>query len=268
MLMTSKIPILLKRTVFFGLALSAISAKAATISVVASGAFVNTTTSGASNEIYTQAFNAGADAEMLVVSTHSDTYVLSSITYGGVAMTLVPGTATGDNRVRGIFTLANPSATGNLVATFNTPLNGNVGLSIGLAAISLNSSDGEAITVGATGFAKGFNDSKPTLTLNVPEADSFVYIAVGSNGGNTFTNVSSPLTEIGNMGVITSMGAAAGYQNGVAAGNTSAYAYTSQNTQATNSATITGASFHVIPEPSAALLGGLGMLALLRRRRI
>jgi hypothetical protein len=70
-----------------------------------------------------------------------------------------------------------------------------------------------------------------------------------------------------NIAQISSMGADARYANGVASGTSPTYTFTSANTTATNLAGIAGASFHVVPEPRAALLGGLGLLALMRRRR-
>ena len=53
---------------------------------------------------------------------------------------------------------------------------------------------------------------------------------------------------------------------------TSLFTYNSVGIQATSFSdldqlSVSGAQFSVVPEPSAALLGGLGMLALLRRRR-
>jgi hypothetical protein len=243
------------------------SAHAGTVSIAASGAFVNNNASGTDLNIYTQTFNAGADAEMLVVSSHADTYSLASLTYGGETMTLVPGTATGDNRVHGIYYLVNPSATGDIVATYNAPLNA-TGNSVGFAAASLNSSDGNAIAIGAADFAAGNNSNKPTLTLDVPEDDSFVFIATGNNGQNTFNTVSDNLVQL-DIGVINSMGADAGYDLDVPAGTSPVYTFTASNNDAGNSALIAGASFHVVPEPTSLALLGLGglMLLIIRRRR-
>lgn len=215
----------------------------------------------------TQAFSAGTGAEMLVVSTHADTYALTSLTYGGQSLTLAPASATSTNRASGIWYLANPIASGDLVATFTTA--GSSGLTVGFGVASLNSSNGNAIALGTAGVATGDAATEPTLTLNVPQADSFVFLAVGANGANTSTNFTTAgVTEL-DIPVITSMGAAAGFDLDVAAGNTPAYAWTTSNNTASNSAVITGASFYVIPEPSTFVLfaGALLGLFILRRRR-
>jgi hypothetical protein len=174
-------------------------------------------------------------------------------------MTLIPATISGNRRITGIWTLANPSATGNIVFTLSGATG--TGQDFALAAASISSSDGNPIAIGAADFATN-GSTEPTLSLTVPEADSFVFVGVAGNGGSV-ANVSSPLTQL-SIGTIGSMSADAGYQNGVAAGASPNYTFTSNSG---DSFAIAAASFHVIPEPSSALLLGLSSLALLRRRR-
>jgi len=256
------------------LALAAIVAMAATtdaatISVVNADPFKVATPAG-NPTTGTVAFDIGTTSDMLIVSTHADTYTLTSLTYGGETLSLVPGTGTGNNRVSGIYILDLQTTTlsgiNNLIATYSVA--GDEGKDVGFGVAAIASSDGNAIVVGDAGFATGFADDEPTLTLDVPEDDSFVFLAVGANGKNDGGTdmTTAGVTEL-DIPEITSMGAAAGYDLDVDAGNTPAYAWTTSNTGSTNAAAITGASFHVIPEPASLALVGLGSLLIVSRRR-
>lgn len=243
-----------------GLLLIAGASQAATISVLASG---GRTSVGTDATVFTTT-NAGAGAEMLVVSAHYEIGgTLNSVFYGTQQMTLIATTASGNSRAQGIYTLVNPAATGNITLNFSSVTSGTKGI----AFASLSSSDGEAIAVGASGFANGTTLVEPTLSLGIPENDSFVFIAAGSNDPADAVISSTHLPTQMDIGTIPSMGADARFANGVASGTSPTYMFTSSNNDAGNVASIIGASFHVVPEPSAALLGSFGLLALLRRRR-
>jgi hypothetical protein len=219
------------------IALTAGSAHAETIVVENSGGFV---VGGPVSNTRTQAFNAGADADYLIVSTGGDTRDILTVSYDGTPMTLIPATATGNRRLTGIWTLANPSASGDIVFTLSGDTG--TGQDFALAAASISSSDGNPIAIGAADFATD-GSSPPSLSLNVPEDDSFVFVGVAGNQGSA-SNVSSPLTQL-SIGTISSMSADAGYQNGVAAGASPNYTFTSNST---NSFAISAASFHVVPD--------------------
>jgi len=228
---------------------AATSADAATIAVENSDGFV---VGGPESLSRTQAFAAGADADMLIVSAGGDTRTILTVSYDGVAMDLIPGTSNG-TRVSGIWYLTNPSASGNIVFT----LSGTTGTpqDFALAAASISSSDGNPIAVGAADTASG-----TSLSLNVPEDDSFVFVAVAGNGGtvSTTTGVDQRMA----IGTISSMSADAGWDNGVAAGTSPSYGFTTNS----SSPVISAASFHVVPTP-AALPAGLALLGFVAARR-
>jgi hypothetical protein len=90
----------------------------------------------------------------------------------------------------------------------------------------------------------------------------------GNNTSGTIT-VNAPLTTIYIDNNIGSARAAAAYEETVAAG-TSNYQWSISGEAAppnTDYRRIDAAAFSVVPEPRAALLGGLGLLGLLRRRK-
>jgi hypothetical protein len=232
-----------------------IPAFGATIEVENSGGFV---VGGPVSQTRTQAFNAGADADMLIVSTGGDTRTILTVSYDGTPMTLIDGTKNG-SRVSGIWALANPSASGDIVFT----LSGTTGTpqDFALAAASISSSDGNPIAIGAADTASG-----RALSLNVPEDDSFVFVAVGTNDNGSSTASVPPLDQRMAIGTISSMTADAGWDNGVAAGTSPSYTFTT--TGAGSSPVISAASFHVIPEPaSLAAMGLMGLTVIAGRRR-
>jgi len=243
-----------------GLLLTAGASQAATIAVLASGG----RTSVGTEATTFATTNAGAGAEMLVVSAHYEIGgTLNSVFYGSQEMTFLSSTGSGNSRALGIYTLANPAATGSITLNFSSATSGTKGI----AFASLSSSDGAAIAVGASGFANGTTLAEPTLSLNIPKNDSFVFIGAGVNGVPDAVISATNLPTRMDIGTISSMGADARYANGVASGTSPTYTFTSTDNDVNNVASIIGASFHVVPEPSAALLGSLGLLALLRRRR-
>ena len=205
--------------------------------------------------IYSYSYAAGATSDMLVISISSEkSGEAYSVSYGGQAMTIATQSSAGSGT--NIWYLADPSASGSIAIDFSSV--GSVN-SIGLGIASLNG-EGEEIA-----FDNGVSDdATASIDITTNFDDSFVMFAGDANdvGGNP--QVNAPLTSIyGGVGNIGSSQAAAGYQNGVAAG---ANTYTwSPNSQARG---ISAAAFYApVPEPSSAALIGLGGLALILRRR-
>ena len=248
-----------------GLLLTAGASQAA-ISVLATASAVTAADSGPGNYtlsaegagirdgIYSYAFNAGANSDMLVVSVSTEASSEAwSVSYGGVTMNLATQSALGSGT--SVFYLANPSATGSIAINFTakTTVNG-----IGLGIASLNG-QGEEIA-----FDNGVSaNSTTTINLTTNFNDSFVIFAGDANTTSGSVSLSSPLTTIfAGPSDIGSNQAAAGYENEVAAGSND-YTWIPGG----SARGISAAAFYAVPEPSAALLGSLGLLALLRRRR-
>jgi MYXO-CTERM domain-containing protein len=108
---------------------------------------------------------------------------------------------------------------------------------------------------------------------DVTHANLFYRVHPTGSPSGSFTQITDSLN---NDDLWTRTDGTANLLNGLTPGNYTIQIYTESYTNAVNSAgnifgfTAGGnptASFTIIPEPSAALLGGLGVLALLRRRR-
>jgi MYXO-CTERM domain-containing protein len=122
---------------------------------------------------------------------------------------------------------------------------------------------------------KTFNDNGSNVTF----ANLFYRIYQGSPSG-AFQQVqtNTPISNVGNNKTWQVTNGTTNLLNGLTPGNYTVQIYTESYTNAVNTAgNIFGftagagnptATFTVVPEPSAALLGGLGALALMRRRRI
>jgi hypothetical protein len=101
----------------------------------------------------------------------------------------------------------------------------------------------------------------------VYHADDHVSEAVTVNAvaGSDFTG------SVGSTGYVDAFDTLTGsdfwYFSSVNSGGSGVLTILSAGTEAGSHNTITGFQLQAIPEPSTALLGGLGMLALLRRRR-
>ena len=101
----------------------------------------------------------------------------------------------------------------------------------------------------------------------VYHADDHVSEAVTVNGvaGSDFTG------SVGSTGYVDAFDTLTGsdfwYFSSVNSGGSGVLTILSAGTAPGSHNTITGFQLQAIPEPSAALLGGLGMIALLRRRR-
>lgn len=184
-----------------------------------------------------------------------------TVTYGGVSMNLATGNLTNSaiwyldlttSGITGTNVVVDMSAytTRNGFAAGWVTLEGNLGVGQSIALHSKNNSSASSPTVSLTTTVETFN----VVNFN------------GNNTSGTIT-VGSPLTQIYQDTNIGSARSAAAYEAAVAAG-TSDYEWTlTTGSLPADYRRIDAAAFTVVPEPSAALLGSLGLLALLRRRR-
>jgi PEP-CTERM motif len=260
-----KIPLISTKAVAVGLVsstalFSGMAEGAITLLNTASGATSTSAGPGSfaydsTTKIYTLSYDAGATSDMLVLSVTVEKGSVGSfaISYGGSALT--QAVTSGQNGAS-IWYLANPSATGSIsIDAFTiTTLNG---FGIGIASLFGNGQE-----IGLTATGRSTNSTTVGITT---VADSFVMVGADANNGiNTTTpSMNAPLTQIYARGDVGSSKSAAGYENAVAAG-AQTYGFTPGSAEERG---LAAAAFTVIPEPSTALLGGLGLLALLRRRR-
>ncbi|HBE96691.1 MAG TPA: hypothetical protein DDW68_05925 [Verrucomicrobiales bacterium] len=170
-------------------------------------------------------------------------------------MVLTPVAGTINGKAQGIFYLDAPFTGGAADLVINmTGFNVVNGIGFGVTSIS-----GSASGVDVGNASAGLSTS---LTPSV--ADSFVMSNYASNAGNVPT-VPSGHTQLYTSGNIGSADGAAAYLNGVAAAPlTITYDQTNPSSNATAAAAFSPSP---IPEPSSAALLGLGVLALIRRRR-
>jgi hypothetical protein len=232
------------------LALTVGSAQAATIDLLDSDSYKQTS----AQVTHTIPVSASGTIKKLILSTHKESgATLLSVKYNDVSMTMIPGTQTGDTRVRGIWELDNPALTsGNIVVTFDG------GSQLGLAFAALGSSDGNDVAVGSVNATAG-----TSIELDVPNDDSFVFVAGGGNGGSRNMAVQAPLTRL-TIDRMNSMAADAGYQENVDSSG-SPYTYSINTTASTPK--MTAASFYVVPEPASLATGLVGMLLIVGCRR-
>ena len=142
--------------------------------------------------------------------------------------------------------LDNPTVNGDLVFDFNG------GNGVGGAIFGLN---GTATGVGSTAV----NGSGNSVTIATTGLDSIV-VAVGTNNQGT-SNAPNPDSPLNLIARIDSGSSAHG------SGYQLVPTVTSVSPSFSGGLITTAVEFTAIPEPSAALLGGLGALLLMRRRR-
>ena len=152
-----------------------------------------------------------------------------------------------------IYYLDASSATGGSFGTGDIVINGASGDSNDFAVSWLFLS-GTADGIGASNSALN-----QTVSLTTTAADSFVVAAHTNNGSSGAAQ--SPLTALLN-GDAGSAGGGSGYAT-IASPSTADYSFTGSTSRPVTLAV----EFTAIPEPSAALLGAIGFLVLLRRRR-
>jgi hypothetical protein len=162
----------------------------------------------------------------------------------------------------GIYYLNSPLLTSQTVSvTINLAAIGNIN-GMGFTIFALNNSENLGI-VPTAAVTNSTSETPLSIDINVPDAGSFVVAGYNNTNTSGTTSVNSPLTPL-HAGDFGNLVAALGYDEDVAAGNQT-YGFTTG--AATPTATSAAVAFNTIPEPSAALLGGFGLLALLRRRR-
>ena len=154
---------------------------------------------------------------------------------------------TGGYRTTGIYYLDKasfPGTVGNIVVNFSRSIFTSNGYHIGAFALSGTATGFDA---GSSNIGTGNNGTSATIT--VAQAGSFVAAV------NSYGNLSAPtgMTEISGADTLNRA-----YQINVPAGS-----YTANF----GGGNVTSLVSFAVPEPSTALLGGLGMLLLLRRRR-
>lgn len=247
-----------------GLALSISSAHAA-ITAVNSNFFGGS----APGATVTQSVTVGATADMLILMTSMELGNSGGtsnliVTYGGVAMIRATGNTIQSNIH--YLDLSTPGISGTDIVVDMTDLEIRNGFAAGWVSIDGNLGVGETIALHSTGTAGGASHTV-SLTTSV---QTFNVVNFNGNINTGTVTVNSPNPSViytdNNIG---SANAAAAYAAGVAAG-TSIYEWTLGTPGAAdvNYRRIDAAAFAVVPEPSSSLLiGGFGVLALLRRRR-
>lgn len=248
-----------------GLALSASSAHAA-ITAVNDGTFGGV--APPANGIVTSSVTVGATADMLILMTSME---LGSgtlaVTYGGVDMVRATGNTSNSNIF--FLDLATPGITGTNFVVDMSGFSTRNGFAAGWVSIDGNLGVGETIALHSTATsAAQFNTLGLTTTVETFNVVNFN----GNNTSGTIT-VGAPIQAgevIYTDNNIGSARGAAAFDQGVAAGTTD-YSWTISGEAAPPNSDyrrIDAAAFAVVPEPNAAaLIGGFGVLALLRRRR-
>ncbi len=191
-----------------------------------SKAVTDTNSSTLENNPSTHSFNAGAAADLLIVTISSEkSGEPYSVSYNGVDLTLAISGSAGSSA--DIWYLDDPFTGGaaNLTVDFTGvgTVNG-----YGMSILSL-SSGGQAVEVHATAAsAEGFHGN---VSLETTASESFVVAAYNGNGSDSVT-VSGPLTESYASSNIGSAVGAAGYQANVTA-SIHAYSFSSNSPRST-----------------------------------
>lgn len=231
-----------------GLSLGTASVANAAISLVNSG----TSTGGSLPLTLLSGYDASTSSKIVVTISGEDGFgdsLPTGVSFGSDAFTLA---ITAENSIQQAWIYyLDASTAGGTFGTEDLVIDGS-GTDDFLASYMFLS--GTADGVGATNSA-----SSQTISLTTTANDSFV-VAAHANNGNSAT-AQSPLTVLAD-GDAGSAGGGSGYAT-VATAGTGSYSFTGGSSRPVTVA----AEFTVVPEPSAALLGAIGSLLLLRRRR-
>lgn len=208
---------------------------------------------------FNHTFNAGGTANAVLVSLSSESDALAgqvALSYAGFAFTPVIDQIGSQPSVWLLNLSGTTYVSGNATLTLNlTNVTTANGYGLGIVSVRTDDALNPNLGVYATNTSTT-NSVALTTTL-----ESFVIAGYRSNDTTDGAVANPPLTPLFGAQIGSSRGAA-GYQESVAAGNPS-YSFTDSFNARNSSA----AAFVAVPEPSTALLGGIGMLALLLRRR-
>lgn len=244
----------------FVCSLAALTLSAAFLSPLSAAVVVTNSASGFLNNAATDSpfsHTVQNSNSVLVIGFYIDTDTdVTSVSFGGVAASNF--FEAGANS-RTYLAYWNNPATGSGDLTLGGTFSGGGGVDLLVGAYELAGVDMGATVTSSVG-----------TTITTPTDNEFVISFAGRNGNgditpgassiidtNLFTLDSIDISDAGGSGGGGSVGGGAGL-----AGLTG-----SQNVSWSTNDGVASYSFQAIPEPSAALLGGLGALMLLRRRR-
>lgn len=232
------------------------NASLGTPSALSGGAF------GYEINLATAGFTAAGTGKMVLSYSSWDgatfDMTVTGVSYNGVSLsTAIQDFDNATRIVAGIFYLDNVASDGVL----RIEIAGDPGVNAAEAAFGVYALDGLKLGVQDTGTGRLPDELTTTLPVTISTSEGF-FIQEAARNNQDFTG-GGGYTEMYDI-VDDSYRALQQYQVTSAAGD---YVAPIGNT-GENFRRVVAAGFEAIPEPSSALLGGLGLLALLRRRRV
>ncbi len=244
--------------------LAAASQLSATISIIPGGSGTFIEASPVTYD-YTALSSFDASAASKLVVTVSDELgsgddAITGITFGGVSLNpIVSATNPGGFQNVYMYYLDASSVSGGVFGTGDLVITGPNGSGedndFGGSYFFLNGT--------ADGFAAtAVDDNATSVSLTTTAANSWVIAAYADNSGNATAD--APMTQVLGGLDVGSAGGASGYQE-IATIGTNNFSFS--HVGGLSRPVTIAAEFTAIPEPSTALLGALGGLCLLHRRR-